>query len=97
MTINDDFTHTMNDSTLPVKNIRTVKALVGDAPPSFEELAEAARLTYSEEPAEWGTRFVINFADLSHADVSHPLVQQLVGIAAESHHLEFGQIWLETI
>lgn len=80
----------------PISNVRAIRALVADAPANFAEMAVAAGLTLTEESAPWGTRFIIDFADLPAADSSHPLVRQLAAIAAENHNDEFGQIWLET-
>jgi len=86
----------MKTTEYPVTNVRAVKSLVADAPANFADLAVAADLRYSEEAAEWGTRFVIDFADLPQADQLHPLVKQLTALAGENQHDEFYQIELET-
>ena len=80
----------------PLTNVRPIRALVADAPANFTEMATAAGLVFTEESGPWGSRYVIDFADLPDADASHAVVRQLVAIAAEGRHEEFGQIWLET-
>ena len=80
----------------PIKNVRAIRTLIADAPASFAEMAQTAELQYIEEATEWGTRFVIDFADLPSADTSHPLVRQLTAIATENRSEDFWQICLET-
>ena len=85
----------MTTTDFPIKNVRTIKALIADAPANFAKMAEAANLPWIEEATEAGTRYVIDFEDLPLADQEHPLVQQLIAIGEERQHDEFWQIWLE--
>jgi hypothetical protein len=80
----------------PIQNVRTIKALVGDAPADFNQLASNANLCFAEENGPWGCRYIIDLADVPSADQSVPLIRQLAAIAAQSDNAEFGQIWLES-
>lgn len=85
----------MNEA-IPIKNVRQVTMLFAEAPSSFSEMAKEAELAFIEEATEAGTRYVIDFNDLTEARRDHPLVRQLSAISAEPANDAFWQICLET-
>ena len=69
--------------------------LFADAPAQFADMARDAELVFIEEATEAGTRYVVDFANLSDARHDHPLIKQLTAISKEPANDEFWQICLE--